>query len=214
MIADRSHEPSPHLEFIVDEPLVARFFLLLQRGVQVRCRVGCSVEVYLKDELGVSPATIEKIQSILLDGKAVDDIGSAVIHDGSALALSAALPGLVGATLRRGSRYSSFRSGITYHEVGTARVPVEGWVSLKLFNLLMAEMGPGLLRQGVFVNGAFLAGFLAELAPVLGPGCRNVTLDGRPLAVGALRDTAWLTGADKVFLVVAVGGLEPPTPRI
>ena len=100
----------------MDEPLVARFFLLLQRGVRLRRRVGCSVEVFLKDELGVGPGTIEKIQSIILDGKAVDDIGSAVIHDGSTLALSAALPGLVGATLRRGGRYASFRSGITYHE--------------------------------------------------------------------------------------------------
>jgi len=202
MIADRSREHSPRLDFIVDAPLVARFFLLLQQGVRLRCRVGRSVEWFLKDELGAGPGTIAKIQSIMLDGKAVDDIGSAVIHDGSTLALSAALPGLVGATLRRGSRYASFRSGITYHEAGPACLPVEGWVSIKLFNLLMAEMGPGLLRQGVFVNGAFLADFLAELAPGLGPGCSSVTLDGKPVAVGALRDTAWLTGADQVFLVV------------
>ena len=202
MIADRSREHSPRLDFIVDAPLVARFFLLLQRGVRLRCRVGRSVEWFLKDELGAGPGTIAKIQSIMLDGKAVDDIGSAVIHDGSTLALSAALPGLVGATLRRGSRYASFRSGITYHEAGPACLPLEGWVSIKLFNLLMAEMGPGLLRQGVFVNGAFLADFLDELAPGLGPGCRSATLDGKPVAVGALRDTAWLTGADQVFLVV------------
>jgi hypothetical protein len=202
MIADRSPEPSPRLDFIVDEPLVARFFLLLQRGVRLRCRVGCSVEVYLKDELGVGPGTIEKIQSIMLDGKAVDDIGSAVIHDGSTLALSAALPGLVGATLRRGSMYSSFRSGITYHEAKPACLPVEGLVSIKLFNLLMAEMGPGLLRRGVFVNGAFLADFLAVMAPGLGPGCRGVTLDGRAIAVGVLRDTGWAAGADQVFLAV------------
>jgi len=215
MNANRSPELSSRLDFIVDEPLFARFFLLLQQGVRLRRRVGCSVEVFLKDELGVGPGTIEKIQSILLEGKAVDDIGAAVIHDGSTLALSAALPGLVGATLRRGSGYASFRSGITYHEDGPACLPVEGWVGIKLFNLLMAEMGPALLRRGVFVNGAFLADFLAELAPGLGPGCRSVTLDGRPTAVGVLRDTAWAKGADQVLLVVTVspghsGGLSRP----
>ena len=35
----------------------------------------------------------------MLDGKPVDDIGSSFLHDGSTLALSAAMPGLVGATL-------------------------------------------------------------------------------------------------------------------
>jgi hypothetical protein len=192
----------------VDEPLVARFHLLLQRGVRLRCRVGCSVEIYLKDVLGVGPGTIAKIQSIILDGKAVDDIGTALIHDGSTLALSAALPGLVGATLRRGSRYSSFRSGITYHEGGPVCVPAEGWVGMKLFNLLMSEMGPGLLRRGVYVEGAFLADFLARLAPDLGPGCKSVTLDGRPVAVGTLRDATWLTGADQAFLVVATSPVK------
>jgi hypothetical protein len=130
MSADCSRERLPRLAFTVDESLVSRFLLLLQRGVRMRRRVGCSVEGFLKDQLGVGSKTIEKIQSIMLDGKAVDDIGSAVIHDGSTLALSAALPGLVGATLRRGSRYASFRSGITYHEAGAACLPVEGWVSI------------------------------------------------------------------------------------
>ena len=208
MIAERSCEPSPRLEFIVDEPLLAHFFLLLQRGVRLRRRVGCSVAVFLKDELGAGPGTIEKVQSIMLDGKAVDDIGSAVIHEGSTLALSAALPGLVGATLRRGSKYASFRNGITYHETGAACLPAEGLVSIKLFNLLMADMGPGLLRRGVFVNGAFLADFLAELAPGLGTGCRSVTLDGKPTAPGSLRDTAWAKGADQVFLAVTTSPLR------
>src|SRR5512147_510607 len=92
--------PYPHLAFIVDGALLARFFLLLQQGVKIRRRTGCSVDVFLREEIGAAPETIEKIQSIMLDGKPVDDIGSAVVQDGSTLALSAAMPGLVGATLR------------------------------------------------------------------------------------------------------------------
>jgi hypothetical protein len=191
----------PHLAFIGEEPLVLNFFLLLQQGVRIRRRVGCSVAAFLREELGATPATIEKIQSIMLDGKPVDDIGSAVIQEGAVLALSAALPGLVGATLRRGGAYSSFRSVITYHETGKACMTGEGWVNLKLFNLLMAELGPGLLRQGVLIKAEDLSDFLAERQQEFRKGC-SVTLEGKPIDVAMLTGSAALTGKDGVFLTV------------
>ena len=196
--------PYPRLVFVVDLPLVARFFLLLQQGVKIRRRVGCSVDAFLREEIGVSPATIEKIQSIMLDGKPVDDISSALIHDGSVLALSAAMPGLVGATLRRGGAYSSFRGAITYHETGMACASVEGWVRIKIFNLLMAELGPGLLRKGVLVEAVDLLGYLADRAPELRQGC-TVTLDGKTIEVGRLQNDTGLAGAGGVLLTVSSG---------
>ncbi len=192
------------LAFVVAEPLISRFFLLLQQGVMIRSRVGCSVEAFLRDELKVDPGTIEKIQSIVLEGKPVDDIGTAVLHDGSTLALSAAMPGLVGATLRRGGAYSSFRSAITYHEAGNACMPGEGWVNIKLFNLLMAELGPELLRKGVLLKSADLLGFLAERAQEFRQRC-TVTLDGRSIDVGMLEGNEGLGKADKVLLSVTSG---------
>lgn len=206
MIDTRTMEtgPDPRLAFIVDPSLVARFFLLLQQGVRIRRRVGCSVDTFLREEIGAGPGTIEKIQSIMLDGKPVDDIGTAVVHDGSVLALSAAMPGLVGATLRRGGAYSSFRSAITYQEAATVCAPDAGWVRVKVFNLLMAELGPGLLRKGVLLETADLLGFLAERAQELGRGC-IATLDGKPVDVGRLQDDARLAGADQVLLTVSSG---------
>ena len=196
--------PYPCLVFVVGMPLVARFFLLLQQGVKIRRRVGCSIDAFLREEIGASPATIEKIQSIMLDGKPVDDISSALIHDGSVLALSAAMPGLVGATLRRGGAYSSFRGAITYHETGMACASVEGWVRIKIFNLLMAELGPGLLRKGVLVEAVDLLGYLADRAQELRQGC-TVTLDGKTIEVGRLQDDAGLAGAGGVLLTVSFG---------
>jgi hypothetical protein len=193
-----------HIAFIVNEQLVARFFLLLQQGVKIRRSVGCSVEAFLRDELGAAPVLIEKIQSIILDGKPVDDIGSALIHDGSVLALSAAMPGLVGATLRRGGAYSSFRSVITYHEAESACAPNEGWVGIKIFNLLMAELGPGVLRHGVLVTAAELADYLAERSQELRQGC-GAMLDGKPIDITLLKGNTALAGKDQVFLTV-VGG--------
>jgi hypothetical protein len=169
----------------VAEPLIARFFLLLQQGVRIRRRVGCSVSTFLQEELGAGPATVDKIQSIMLNGKPVDDIRTALIHDGSALALSAAMPGLVGATLRRGGAYSSFRSAITYHETAIACARGEGRVGIKLFNLLMAELGPDLLRTGVLLGSSELLDFLMERAEEFQQGC-SATLDGRPADIGML----------------------------
>jgi len=194
--------PSHQLAFVLDEPLISRFFLLLQQGVRIRRRVGCSVDIFLREEIGAAQDTIEKIQSIMLDGKPVDDIRSALLHDGSVLALSAAVPGLVGATLRRGGAYSEFRSGITYHETGKASMPVEGWVSIKIFNLLMAELGPGLLQQGVLVNAADLADLLAERSQEFRQGC-TVTLDGKPIDIGMLEGSAELEGNGRVLLTVS-----------
>jgi hypothetical protein len=204
MLGDPSVETFPHFAFIVEEPLVQRFFLLLQQGVKIRRRIGCSVDVFLRQEIGATPETIEKIQSIMLDGKPVDDIGSSLLHAGSTLALSAAMPGLVGATLRRGGAYSSFRSAITYHETGMACAPGEGWVSVKIFNLLMAELGPDLLRKGVLLRSSDLLGFLTERVEEFRHGY-SATLNGKPIDIGKLAGSTVLEGNNQVFLTVAVG---------
>jgi hypothetical protein len=204
MVAERAEGSPPRLAFIVNEPLIAQFFLLLQQGVLIRRRVGGSIDTFLREEIGAGPAMIEKIQSIVLDGKPVDDIASALVHDGSVLALSAAMPGVVGATLRRGGAYASLRSGITYHETGKACMTGEGWVIIKIFNLLMAELGPGLLHQGVLVKTTDLTEMLADRVEVLQQGCR-VTLDGRSIDIGILGRDAALAGKDRIFLTVAGG---------
>lgn len=195
----------PHLVFVLDKPLVSHFFLLLQHGVVVRCRINCSIAMFLREELKADTETIEKIQSIILDGKPVDNLEAALIKDGSILALSAAMPGLVGATLRRGGGYSSFRSGITYHETGETSVRGEGCVRIKLFNLLMAELGPGLLWRGVFLESADFLIFTAGLPQDFWEGCRGITLDNKPIDVRELLDGAWLEAKNRVYLSVSSG---------
>jgi len=201
MLADPSAGPYPRLALTVDRPLVAHFFLLLQHGVKIRRRVGCSVDAFLRQELCASPETIKKIQSIILNGKPVDDIGASLLHDGSTLALSAAMPGLVGATLRRGGAYSSFRSAITYHETEKACEPAEGWICVKLFNLLMAELGPGLLRTGVLCESSNLLGFLKEHAEEFQQGC-SATLENEPVDIGRLEGNITLAGKRQIFFSV------------
>jgi hypothetical protein len=195
-------ESSPHIAFNIDSALISHFFLLLQQGVAIRSGTGCSVSAFLREELGADSGTIKKIQSVILDGKPVDDLEAAVIKNGSVLALSAAMPGLVGATLRRGGTYSSFRSAITYHEMQEKCVKGEGLLQIKIFNLLMAELGPRLLQRGVIIRSDNFMSFMTEHSRDFRQGCRQVTLDGKPLDAGELTDAAWLAGKEQVFLSV------------
>jgi hypothetical protein len=190
------------LAFAVEAPLVARFFLLLQQGVLIRRRVGLPVDSFLRQELGAGAETIEKIQSVLLDGKPVDDIGAAIIRDGSTLALSAAMPGLVGATMRRGGAYASLRNAITYHETGETGEAREGWVRIKLFNLLMAELGPSLLRGQVLVASSVLLDLITELPEDFWRGCRRISHDGVAVDRDHLVEAARSGGAPAVLLSV------------
>ncbi len=192
-------ESYPRIAFDVEGHLVSNFFLLLQRGVTIRSRTGCSVAAFLSEELGAGSETIEKIQSVILDGSAVDDLDSAIVKDGSVLALSAAMPGLVGATLRRGGTYSSFRNAITYNETGKECAKGEGLVQIKIFNLLMAELGPGLFKRGVAISAEDFVGFTAGQSQEFWRGCRKILLDGKPLDHGKLYDSAWLSGMDGFF---------------
>ena len=199
--------PPVRISFAVDAARVACFFLLLQQGVRIRRRVGCPLGEFLREEIGASRETIGRIQSIFLDGRPIDDLAATLVQDGSTLALSAALPGLVGATLRRGGTYSSFRSAITHREGGGACAPGTGWGTVKLFNLIMDELGPGLLRGGVLVRASDLAGLLPELPEDLWQGDGRVTLDDQPVDRGALLGAQSLRGTDRVLLSVLS---EPP----
>jgi hypothetical protein len=199
----------PRLDLTVENSLVPRFFLFLQEGVMLRTRVGCSVQVFLTEEIGASQDTIDKIQSIFLDGRPVDDLSAATIRDGSVLALSAAMPGLVGATLRRGGAYSSFRNGITYHEDSAHCASGEGFVQIKLFNLLMAELGPGLLKKGVYVRSSALMTFLSEQTPDFWQGCLRALLDGCAVGLQALPGNARVCCHDRLFLSVSSPDEKP-----
>jgi hypothetical protein len=131
---------------------------LLQAGVAVPVHAGCTVLRLLTHELGVHPRDVAaRITTVFLDGKVVDALDTAVLRDGARLALSAALPGLVGATMRRDGPYAAMRAEIT-RAADAARPPVEAGasgivhVTVKLFNLLIEELGPALLARGIVLD--------------------------------------------------------------
>jgi len=142
------------------ESQTARLATLLKKGCFVRVRTGCSMTELLCDQFNISPEYVKKeIKVIFLDFSPVDDLDTAIIKDGSIIALSAAMPGLVGAAMRRDG-LSWMRSSITYHEEGGEYVHEDGLIHMKLFNKVMADLGESFLRRGVYVKAGFLADFL------------------------------------------------------
>jgi hypothetical protein len=63
------------------------------------------------------------------------------------------MPGLIGATLRRDSHLAPLRDTITFKEYrNNDDIQAYGPIRLKLFNLILQEVGPFLLQRGVIME--------------------------------------------------------------
>lgn len=200
---DFDNSPLIQLRFVIDNSQLPGFYQILQAGFIVKALTGCSIKSFLTQQLGIAPEYIAgRIHSIFLEGRPVDDLDSAMIHDGSHLSLSAAMPGLVGATMRRGGVYGAFRSSITYSESGTHCEVAEGCVHLKFFNLLMRELGPDLLKKGIYLKSLQMEDFLSGQPLEFWQGCKEFFLNEKPVKRDQLEKEAWLSGYNLVYLSV------------
>jgi hypothetical protein len=144
------------------------------------------------------------VQTVFLDGKPVDDLDRTTIPAGATLALSAAMPGLVGATLRRGGYYAPLRSEITCREQPTRAATEASMVRVKLFNLLAPELAPTFLAQGIWLSGLRLREFLSRQPEEFWTKCQTIHLDGTMIATTALRHMTWSDRSEPVRLCVTV----------
>jgi len=145
------------VELQVEPSCLPLFFPLFEKGVVLSAEIGCSLKDFLCGQLGISDAYLEhRIQTLFLDFRPVDDVETAVIRDGSTLALSAAMPGLVGATMRKGGRYAAFRDDISQCPEDDDTCRSTGRVTLKMFNMVAKEIGGRLLEAGIEIDGTDL----------------------------------------------------------
>jgi hypothetical protein len=141
------------VELHLDADQLNIFFPLLQRGVTVPATVGCSLRSMLCDQFAIpSDYVTDRITTIFLDNRPVDDLDHTTIQNGSRLTLSAAMPGLVGATMRRGGFYAALRQGISHAADSEISTNSSGSIRLKLFNLLLSELGPLILARGLILE--------------------------------------------------------------
>ena len=169
----------PYFIFNVAPSKLSIFHFLLQQGLRIETPVGGSVQDFLVRQLGLNPEGIdEKIQTVFLNGKVVDDLDSAFLTDGASLALSGALPGLVGATMRRGGFYSTLRNSITFQGGPGFQGSQKGAIVLKLFNILLQDLGRPILENGFMIEESKLLDFLRRNESKLADECQIRDGDG------------------------------------
>jgi hypothetical protein len=182
---------------------VPRFFPLCQQGFLVKVPGSGSIRTILCRYLGLSPDYLEgRIQTIFLNGKPVDELDATIVGPGDTLALSAAMPGLVGATMRRGGVLAGFRANISHPDQDQALEGGECLVELKLFNLLTEELGPFFLEKGIWIKGAVLELFLHHQPEDFWAGLMAAYLNDAELDLQALPGMSWPRGEALVCLKV------------
>ncbi|MFC1488720.1 hypothetical protein ACFL6B_02610 [Thermodesulfobacteriota bacterium] len=187
----------------VEKDRVPVFFPLLGTGFTLKIKVGCSVRELLCDQLGLSADYLEnRLQTIFLDGKTVDDVKVAVVQEGATLALSAAMPGLAGATLRRGGAYAAMRHQITHQKKLEKEMVKEGTIQVKLFNLVTRDIGPMFLEQGIWISGDRLHNFFQKAPAHFWTGCSAAEIDGIYREVDKLSHVDW--EHQEVFLKLTI----------
>jgi hypothetical protein len=137
------------------------FTTVLQSGIEVMTANGVSLGRFLSGFPGFTDDYLANtVQTIFLNGTAIDDLTTPLTGDNPVLALSAAMPGLAGAIFRKNSFHAALRTE-THALPAEARGHDRLTVTLKLFNSIARERGEELLHRGVCMRTATIVGFLA-----------------------------------------------------
>lgn len=181
----------PTLQLTMPAETLKRFFPLLQRGVWIEVTTGSSLQQLLVDRFGIDREFVDRrITTIFLNNKAIDNLDTAFISPNATLALSSSMPGLVGATMQRGGYYAAMRSAITHNSEQRPASAADGRIRVKLFNLLMHDLGGLLLARGILLPTPEAA----ELLGGLKDGINSVKFQGVSLPPRRLQQKAWIMG--------------------
>ncbi|MBI5550218.1 MAG: hypothetical protein HY911_01835 [Desulfobacterales bacterium] len=160
-------QPAATLQLKLPPAAIGHFSTLFSAGVGIKTIAGISLSDLLCRQLAIAPEYVERrIQTIFLNHRAVDRTEQVIVPAKAILALSAAMPGLVGATFRKGGALAAFREDISYRN---SPVPPpdssqnDTLITLKLFNLVARELGPHLLSLGVWIDSPILKPLLSQL---------------------------------------------------
>lgn len=165
---------------------IPRICTILQKGCYVKVIGGCSIRDLLCDQFGISGEYVRtEIKVFFLNASPVDNIDKATVLHGATLALSAAMPGLVGAAMRSDG-LSWMRGSITHQDDGLEHSHDLSVIQLKLFNQVMADLGEMFLRRGVYVKPSILIEFIGRSTEEFWSGCGRISYNGSPIQLERL----------------------------
>ncbi|MEF8889396.1 MAG: hypothetical protein V5A14_05070 [Desulfohalobiaceae bacterium] len=164
---------------------------LLRRGFWIRASAGACLRDILIRDLGLSQEAVrDRIQTVFLDGEVVDDFDAVFPGSGSTLALSPAMPGLLGASFRKGGAFAGLRGSIT--SKGRSPEPDReiGELRIKLYSLLTGEWGNILLDRGIMAEAGQISALVEERFSELRQALACVRVDGSEITPAELVE--WL----------------------
>ena len=181
-----------HFNLVIKTSKIAAFLKLIASGFKLRIKAGLSIRELFCDQLGISDDYFaNRIQTIFLDGKPVDNEDTTRVYNGARIAFSTAMPGLVGATLRKGGQYASFRGTITHSEAANSDDKGEGEIILKFFNMIARELGPIFLQKGIIIESRRFHDFVWRNLDGLKAGCKSIYLNDEKMDVAGLLEMNW-----------------------
>jgi hypothetical protein len=152
----------PSLRLSVTPDALPLFTTVLQSGIEIKTTRGETLAGFLNRFPGFTAEYLaDTVQTIFLDGTAVDDLSLQMTGNNPVLALSAAMPGLAGAIFRKNSFHSALRTEIKSLE-SKAGQDDSIVVTLKLFNSIATERGEDFFKTGLCMRGDQLANFLTK----------------------------------------------------
>ncbi|MCF8110736.1 MAG: hypothetical protein K9J85_04525 [Desulfobacteraceae bacterium] len=171
------------LKLTVPKKMISFMRLLISRGIRLETRPGISVKEFLKTVLPADENYLENsIQTIFMNGHAVDDPVQTLITGPCTIALSAAMPGVFGAAFRKKGIYSGMRAGYLQNSSGDENnfngetVPV----TLKCFNQVAEDLGNTLLENGVTMDIKDFENFWKPEKNVLENRALRAEINGSP----------------------------------
>ncbi len=177
--------PLPSLQLTVTSDSLPLFTTVLQSGIEVKASHGETLAKFLSKFSGFTAEYLaDTVQTIFLNGTAVDDLSLPLTGSNPVLALSAAMPGLAGAIFRRNSFHSALRTETKSLQSETAQQASTS-VTLKLFNSIARERGEEILKAGFCLGAVLFANFLNK-RPHLFQHLVKIQLEGRELDLGEL----------------------------
>ena len=164
-------EPSVEMTIIVAQSRLSLIRLVFGYGIQFETPAGTRVSDFLQQALCTDADYIEnRIQTLFMDGRAVDDPESEEIHNPCTLAVSAAMPGVFGAAFRKQGTYSGLRqhcSQIRQNQENSVKQGRIVAVTVKCFNQVAADLGDDLLEAGVVMDLKDFLDFWARQGSIL-----------------------------------------------
>jgi hypothetical protein len=159
---------------------ISLFSLVFSYGTLHAIETGVSLGDVLCRQFGMDRTYVDaQIQTVFVNGRAVDAVDETMIHDGFVIALSAAMPGLAGAVFRKGGSLKSMRSSFTRPESLLHQSVPSGSITLKMFNRVAADLGPIFLKRGVRIQKAHFNRFFDQNFTAIAAICPVMTVDGK-----------------------------------